>query len=174
MPPATVFTALPQDLLQHEINYFLDAESRIDFNAVLKPDERVYKKMPTDFALKHAIKTTFYTYKSIELLTDFYMDGIYGTDYRRMSYGHSAEKSLMRIFNIWSQPLNALAIMYQGGLKENLLASLELWMENDPENLLYNTVCDGGTALRLKAAEAHAKVQSIPFHHHIPIADVDF
>ena len=168
------FTKLPQDMLQHEINNFLDAESRADFNAVLKPDERVHKKMPSDYALKHAIKTSFNAYTSIGLLANSYIEEIGGGEYRRQRAATGAEKTLLRMFNLWFKPLNALAIMHQSGLKEQLLRSLESWMEDDPYNVLYNTLWNGGATLRLEAAEAHAHVQKIPFHNHISIAGMAF
>jgi hypothetical protein len=168
------FTRLPQDMLQHEINIFLDAESRADFNAVLKPDERVHKKMAPNYALKHAIKTSFNAYTGIGLLADSYIEEIGGGEYRRQRAATGAEKALTRMFNLWFQPLNALAIMHQSGLKEQLLRSLESWMENDPYNVLYETLWDGGATLRLKAAEARAHVQSIPFHNHVSIAGMAF
>jgi hypothetical protein len=170
----TAFTALPQDVLQYEINRYLNPESRAEFNAVLKPDERIYKKLPTDYALKHAIKTTFNAYTSIGLLADFYTEEIYGTDYRRMSAAICGEKTLIRMFNLWFQPLNALAIMYQRGLKEQLLRSLESWMEDDDQNVLYNTLYDGGATLRAAAAAARTRVEAIPFRHHISIAGMEF
>ena len=168
------FTALPQDMLQYEINRYLDPESRGEFNAVLKPDMRIYKKLPTDYVLKHAIKTTFNAYMRVALLTDMYINGIYGTDYRRQRAATGGEKSLMRMFNLWFHPLNTVAIMYQRGLKEQLLRSLEAWMEDDDLNILYTTLIDGGAKLRLKAAETLEVVKKVPFRHHISIADMEF
>jgi hypothetical protein len=170
----TPFTALPQDMLQHMINHYLNPESRAEFNAVLKPDMRVYKKLEPDYALKHAIKVTFNSYTRIGLLTDYFINGIHGTDYRRYSMAQCAEKTLMHHFDLWFNPLNTVAIMYQRGLKEKLLKSIAAWMEEDPHNLLYTSLFDGGAKLRLKAAEALEAVKKIPFRHHISIADMDF
>jgi len=170
----TPFIALPQDMLQHEINHYLNPESRAEFNAVLKPDMRVYKKLAPDYALKHAIKVTFNSYTRIGLLTDYFINGIHGTDYRRYSMAQCAEKTLMHHFDLWFKPLNTVAIMYQRGLKEKLLKSIAAWMEDDPHNLLYTSLFDGGAKLRLKAAEALEAVKKIPFRHHISIADMDF
>jgi len=168
------FIALPQDMLQYEINRYLNPESRAEFNAVLKPDMRVYKKLPTDYALKHAIKTTFNAYTSIGLLADSYIEEIGGSEYRSQRAATGGEKTLIRMFNLWFQPLNALAIMYQRGLKEQLLRSLESWMEDDDQNVLYNTLYDGGATLRAAAAAARTRVEAIPFRHHISIAGMEF
>ena len=54
----TLFDSLPGDILQHEINKYLLPLERITLNEVfLKrfPKERVYKKFPTDYALRHHI-----------------------------------------------------------------------------------------------------------------------
>ena len=171
---STRFTTLPQDMLQHEINRFLDPESRAEFNAVLKPDERVYKKLSPHYALKHAIKVTYNSYTRMGLLVNFYIDGIYGSDFRRQRSAMSAEHTLMNMFNLWYQPLNTLAIMYQDGLKAKIIRSLEAWMEDDPYNILYNTVYGHGLTVRLKAAETLEIVKKIPFRYHVSIADMEF
>ena len=167
------FTLMPQDMLQYEINRFLDPESRAEFNAVLKPDERIYKKLSPDYALKHAIKVTYNSYTRMGLLVNFYIGEMYGGDFRRQISAQGAEKTLMNMFNLWHTPLNTLAIMYQRDLKAKIIRSLEAWME-DPYNFLYNTVYGGGAGLRKKAAETLEIVKKIPFRYHISIADMEF
>lgn len=165
---------LPQDMLQHEINRFLDSESRAEFNAVLKPDERVYKKLAPNYALKHVIKMTLNSYIRISQNVNFYIGEIYGGDFRRQSAAQGAERTLINFFKLWSQPLNTLAIMYQQDFKENLIRFLETWANDDRYNHLYNTLYGGGATLRLKAAETLEIVKKIPFHYHISIADMPF
>ena len=55
--PTNVFNFVPQMVTLKVINPFLTAEDRANFNAVLEPTERIYKKLPTDFAIKHGLKT---------------------------------------------------------------------------------------------------------------------
>ena len=39
------------------INPYLTSEDRSNFNAILEPTERVSKRFPKDFAIKHSLKT---------------------------------------------------------------------------------------------------------------------
>jgi hypothetical protein len=59
------FTGLPQDVLQYEINPYLDPLSRIEWNKVLKPDERVYTKFPKDYAICHQLQVSLIIYQKI-------------------------------------------------------------------------------------------------------------
>lgn len=54
-----IFNFIPLDVLQYVINTFLTPEERGNFNAVLEPTERVFKKFPTNFAEKHALKIAY-------------------------------------------------------------------------------------------------------------------
>ena len=55
--PTNIFNFVPHDVTQWKINSFLDPVDRAAFNAVLEPTERVYRSFPTDFAIKHSLKT---------------------------------------------------------------------------------------------------------------------
>jgi len=55
--PTNIFNFIPNDVLKYVINPFLSGEDRFNFNAVLEPTERLYKKFPTDFAIHHSIRT---------------------------------------------------------------------------------------------------------------------
>jgi hypothetical protein len=55
--PTNIFNFVPHDVTQWVLNPFLEPEDRANFNAVLEPTERVYKRLPTDFAIKHFVKT---------------------------------------------------------------------------------------------------------------------
>jgi hypothetical protein len=49
---ANIFQSVPHDVLNHVMAPFLDANDRTTFNQVNHPFERVYKKFPTDYAIK--------------------------------------------------------------------------------------------------------------------------
>ena len=49
---ANIFQSVPHDVLNHVIAPFLDANDRTTFNQINHPFERVYKKFPTDYAIK--------------------------------------------------------------------------------------------------------------------------
>jgi len=57
---ANIFDCLPGDILTHVLSKNMDRMDRISFNqAALKafPAERLYKKFPTDYAIKHHLRT---------------------------------------------------------------------------------------------------------------------
>lgn len=55
--PTNIFNFIPYDVTQWKINSFLEPVDRAAFNSVLEPTERVYRPFPTDFAIKHSLKT---------------------------------------------------------------------------------------------------------------------
>ena len=54
-----------EDILQYEINPYLDPLSRIEWNKVLKHDERVYTKFPKDYAIWHQLQVSLIIYQKI-------------------------------------------------------------------------------------------------------------
>jgi len=57
---ANIFDCLPADVLKHVLSKNMDRMDRISFNqAALKafPAERLYKKFPADYAIKHHLRT---------------------------------------------------------------------------------------------------------------------
>jgi hypothetical protein len=125
----TTFSKLPQDMLQHEINRYLDPNSRGDFNAVLKSSERVYKKFPTDYALKHAILTAHKTCRTIVSELYYNLENIGGgiVDSRGVSFERKSVKCLRRLFAFFKNPHNSVIFMYISDLKDisiSLITSL--------------------------------------------------
>lgn len=59
--PTNIFNFVPHDVLQHVVSPFLDSGDRANFNAVLEPTERVYKKFPKNFSVKFAVKIALLT-----------------------------------------------------------------------------------------------------------------
>ena len=55
--PTNIFNYIPHDVTQWKITPFLTAEERATFNSVLEPTERVWQRLPDDFAIKHSLKT---------------------------------------------------------------------------------------------------------------------
>lgn len=129
----SVFTALPQDMLQWEISRFLDPLSRAEFNCVLQPDEYVYKKFAADYALAHHILTVHAAYHRIAKMVNFTMWLIRQGGVRRRRNVKSFTHYLHRLLTFFNQPMNQLAIMYQNNLKEMLLRTWAQWQDDDIE-----------------------------------------
>jgi hypothetical protein len=168
----SVFTALPQDVLQHEINRFLDKTSRANFNAVLKPDERVHKKMPKDFAIAFDIEVKRAHYEGIAKRLKFRLN--------RLDWGGShffnwegsnparAEKELRKMFAFFQAPSTAIIFAHKEGLGSQMARMVGEWTEEDNE--LYTYMRDGGAELRALATQTREVILSRPFVRHVHFA----
>jgi hypothetical protein len=167
----SVFTALPQDMLQWEINRFLDPLSRLQWNEVLKKDERVYKKFPKDYAIKHQIRLSSVNLWKID---SFLCET---QDLREPPEDISIEeavKELKAYFNWYKDPKNHLVVMYIEGFKEESLEEIRKWSQFDE---LYFEFWDDefldsndlGLELRNEALDLLNLVSDIPFIRNIPM-----
>jgi len=157
----TVFTMLPQDMLQHEINRFLDPISRAEFNAVIKPDERVYMKFPPGHAIKHAIKVKHNMYEVIAQTTIRALSLLQRPD----PPVDVAVRGLKKLFAFLGDDANAIIFMHKIGLKEKMIHMLEMWMDDDNE--LYDYLEDGGLEMRTRAESVRDILVHVPFVRHI-------
>ena len=169
----SVFTALPQDMLQYEIARFLTSADTLNFNEVLKKDERVYKKLPTDYALKHALITKRAHYESIVIRLNFLLNRLdWGAsphfDWERSRPGR-AEKELKKMFAFFRDPVNAVIFMHLPKLKAQMAHMVGGWMDEDNE--LYTYMRDEGRELRTLAEETRDYIASVPFVRYVSTVD---
>jgi hypothetical protein len=161
----SVFTALPQDMLQHEIAHFLTHTDVLNFNEVLKNNERVYKKFPKNHAIKHQIRLSYATYQEIATALNFSLgrvsDG--GWDHIHVP---KAVKLLKRYFSWFKDPKNHIVLMYIKGRKEQFLQSIDMWTQLDMEFFeeLDESEVD---ALRDEAVDVFNLLTNIPFIHNV-------
>jgi hypothetical protein len=162
----TVFTRIPQDVVQYVINPFLDKTSRAEFNAVLKPDERVYKKMPTDFAIAFDIEVKRAKYESMAKRLRYLTSRLaWGPstffDWER-SHPALAEKTLRAMFAFFQEPSTAIIFAHKEGLREQMAHMVGEWTENDNE--LYEEYMPAwGADLKALAAQTRDVILSRPF-----------
>jgi hypothetical protein len=165
----SVFTKLPQDMLQHEINHFLDPLSRVMWNQVLNPDERVYKKFPADYAIKHAIRVTHTSYEAMTNKLNAYIDMLDDTPAGKKAVKKSValHKRFLRFF---ANPQNQYALMYSSKNKAQMIAMIEYWTKYEPDNALYEFACPLVVLeLRALAIEALKVIKSIKYIRTIPM-----
>ena len=129
----SVFTALPQDMLQWEISRFLNPLSRAEFNCVLQPDEYIYKKLPADYALAHHIRTVHAAYNDIAKMVKYTMWLVEQGGVRRRRNARRFIRYLHRLLTFFNNPMNQIAIMYQDNLKEMVLRTWKDWQDDDIE-----------------------------------------
>ena len=160
----SVFTALPQDMLQWEINRFLDPLSRLQWNEVLKKDERVYKKFPADYAIKHQVKLAHASYHSFARDLQFSLGRLADGGWEDVHLP-KALKLIKKYFAWFKDPKNHVVLMYVKGRKEIFVESMTLWTEHMEfyENLSAPEV----DALRNEAQEVVALISAVPFIRHI-------
>jgi hypothetical protein len=162
----SVFTALPQDMLQWEISRFLNPLSRAEFNCVLQPDERVYKKLPADYALAHQIRTVHGAYQKLAMKVNVRME-MAGDDARGRKSAAFAVIYLRSFFAFFEDPMNALAVMYQNNLKASLLRSLATWGDDNDTDLYDFITEDEKDEIKENALKAISVIEAIPFVRHI-------
>jgi hypothetical protein len=164
----SVFTLLPQDMLQYEISRFLDPLSRAEFNAVLKPDERIFNKLSTDYALKHHIRTMKSAYEVIAIKLNYYMEFMDESGPAGRRAVRRVKKALMDLFILFTNPMFSAPIMFQLGLKEKLIEAMQSWREDDQD--LYTYIGEDEQAEIFKVAEATQKlIEAIPFVRHVKV-----
>ena len=127
-----IFSSLPYDV-KLLINSFLP--SSLLFNDVLRRDERVYKKFPKDYALKHAIITKRTHYERIVTRLNKRLDYLIYSVSRIVR----AQKDLKKLFTFFLDPSTAIIFTHQLSVKIQMAHMVEQWMEDDQEIYCYMT-----------------------------------
>lgn len=165
----SVFTALPQDMLQWEINRFLDPLSRLQWNEVLKRDERVYKKLPPDYTIKHQIRISHQNYQVLAKSLQFSLGRVADGGWDHIHIPNSV-KLLKKYFAFFKDPMNHVVLMYIKGRKARFLENIGQWTELDME--LYENLPETEVeALRDEALETLCLVAGVPFVRDVPVKD---
>jgi hypothetical protein len=158
----SVFTKLPQDMLQYEIARFLDHRDVIAFNEVVKKDERVWKKLPADFALKHALDILQQEHNNIVKRYQIYLDA---DDFPRL------RRTAKCMFRFCLNPRSEIAFMHQKGVRERLIRFLTPWVDEDSE--VWGTTSVNRKEKLLEFARAALEwVSQIPFVRHVTLNPV--
>ena len=163
----SAFTALPQDMLQHEISRFLDPLSRAEFNCVLKKDERIYNKLSADYALKHHIITVKKGYDDIVRKLNYNLESL-GHDWAGQLNVQRAINNLNRFLNFFLKPMNLLVVSYQQNLRTMLIRKVKEWLED--QELYEFTTCEQKEELQNNALLALATLRSVRFVRQVNLA----
>jgi hypothetical protein len=155
----SAFTRLPQDMLQYEIARFLTHKDTLSWNEVLKKDERVYKRLPVDFALNHTLRILKQQHNSIVQRYQIYLDA---DDFPRL------RRAAKAMFRFCLSPLSEIAFTHQTGVREILIRFLTHWVDENSE------VWEGASAARKDKLIGFARaaldfVSSIPFVRQVSI-----
>jgi hypothetical protein len=170
----SVFTALPQDMLQWEIARFLTHKDALNWNEVLKKDERIFKKLPTDYAIKHQIHLSHQGYQDIAWKLQLSLgrvghEGPDGEVWPSLDVPKSV-KLLRKYFAFFKDPKNHVVLMYIKGRKARFLENIGQWTELDME--LYESLSETEVEeLRDEAFDVLNLVADVPFVRDVPVKD---
>jgi len=158
----THFTKLPQDMLQWEISQYLSAGDRANFNQVVRPDERVYKKFDEDLAIRHHITVMHNKYVSIMLririASDTLAEGGFLVDERAKRQGVEGLKDLFAFLSGEGRVL----VQYMKNAKKQLIIVLNTFTVDDTD--IYDVCSRFQTnTLRHDAEETIAKLNEVEF-----------
>jgi len=113
------FSLLPWDA-KREISSYLVLADAATFNEVLRRDERVYKKLPADFALKHELRVLRQKHNSIVKRYEYYQDV---DDFRML------RRAAKDMFGFCLHPRSDIVFMHQMGVREKLIGFLAPWVD---------------------------------------------
>ena len=105
--------ALPHDIKMNQITPSLG-----------RRDERVYKKLPADFALKHALRILKQEHNSIVTRYQIYQDA---DDFPRL------RRTAKAMFRFCLTPRSEIAFQHQTGVREMLIRFLTPWTDERSE-----------------------------------------
>jgi hypothetical protein len=159
---ANVFSLLPHDVKIYEIASFLNHQDALAFNSVLRRDERVWKKLPADFALKHALDILQQEHNNIVKRYQIYQDA---DDFPRL------RRAAKCMFRFCLAPRSEIAFMHQTGVRESLIRFLTPWVDENSE------VWEGASENRKEKLLGFARaalewVSGTPFVRHVTLNPV--
>ena len=138
MNPTNIFNFLPYDVTQWKISPFLEADERAAFNMVLEPTERVWRRLPRDFAIKHSLRTFITAQKRHVARIAYFMENsdiVIREDYSR--------KMAMRAFKYYVSFISSLQARliyeYKDKAKKGAFNDLSIFMDDDFPYLQYVT-----------------------------------
>jgi len=161
-----IFSLLPYDVKLCVITPFLSHHDALVFNAVLRRDERVYKKLPTDYAIKHQIKLSYETYHALARPLLFSLGKIAEQTGWQDIHVPKAVRLLKKYFAWFKDPKNYIVLMYVRDRREGFLAKITDWTEDDMELYTY-LLPSVREELRKEAQEVVALVSEVPFMRHV-------
>lgn len=126
---STLFDYLPGDVLQYEINQFLLPLERVTLNQAalqLFPGERLSKKLPSDYVIKHHIllvkKTANKLSRSINIICN---SSYHGDAHVRKHHLKPLLTLYRKLFSLLKNPLNRCIYMYDSDAREAILTTCE-------------------------------------------------
>jgi len=155
--PTNIFNFVAHDILQYVLNPFLTADDRFNLNAVLEPTERIFKRFPTDFAIKHSLKAFITTQKRCSIRS---AEIIAQLD--RITPDKNTMKPLRHYVTFLTSLHAKLIFEYRMEAKRGALRDLHFFLDEDSIATFI------GPKLRQRILDAIDIVEDTTFLRHIP------
>lgn len=161
MSNSNIFNFIPHDVTQYVINPYLTSEDRGNFNAVLEPTERVSKRFPTDFTIKHSLKAFATVQKSHVARISMAMDECY--ELIENGIGPNSNPNplapLSRYIHFIISPQAKLMFQHKSKAKQSALNDLNLFL--DEQECPFDRFMT--MKMRVRIIDAIEIVQNTPF-----------
>jgi hypothetical protein len=119
----TYFDIVPYDVLQKVLAPFLDTESVVNFNRIVQQRDRISRRFPKDYAVKHCIRIN--TVKWNDMMSKFELE----IDQKKRSL------FLNQIFRDILHPMNSQILWHNEGFRKSIM-NIMLEFKN-PSSLVY-------------------------------------
>lgn len=117
------FVEVPYDVLQKVLCPYLDMDSMINFNRVVDHRDRVYRRLPKDYAIRHQLRLSSIKWHKM-------FDKFETIDDRNMKC-----KILYRVFKDIIRPINRVFIWHNSKFRETYIN--KFYEFQDPSNDVY-------------------------------------
>ena len=152
-------------VLLKALNPFLSPIDRASFNGALEWQERVYKPLPADYALKHHLRMLMRKRSRIVSVLNHMLDVDTCTLHTKAAFHLYGE-----LLDLYKNPLNFMMFMYFSGAKEETLANLEELSQEDDIFYTYTGITsDMKHNLIMECIKVRSLLEDVPFVRHIDI-----
>ena len=156
------FDYVPLDILQFVLGRFLDQETMIAFNQVTDPRERIYRRFPKDYAIKHHIRVLTLKWSTmIHKIKRYYDEALWS----------KKDEAVLKILNDQIIPVNLIIFMHYYRFRESVINKFtdniqKLKKKSSIINDQYIDISERG----LKVIEANKFVREINSKEFTPIS----
>ena len=159
---------MPYDVLMYVLNEFLTPADRFNFNQVLEPQERVYKRFPKDYSISHQICISRCRWNSVADIFNLHKEKAISQNYRKK---HSTKAILYMIllFHFFKEPNNQVLLRFVEGRKQDFMSNMKTFTKPDKFYEMSTMTPTKKEYLMKQAQITHDLIASIPFERDIDV-----
>jgi hypothetical protein len=140
------FTRIPYDVIQWEINRFLEPCDRAAFNTVMEWPERTYKRFPKGFADMHAYKIAYATQRRYAFLLNYLTDKA-ANSYFDSNIIKAKTKIMVKYAEFFSKQVALPLFKHRPENRQRVISELENALSEDSDLLDFMTLENHATLL---------------------------